>query len=533
MNKAMNNFLQLTQENRLYSTSYVIVLLLFCFNNAKANYFSKNLINSNHKCQCQVAKERKELKANDPKKLTVEYYSVDTKGDTILLKNYEKNEKLRTKYQGHKIFRLVSKNGLPFSGITLKGNYNNSDLISMPGCYKTISNIRNGEIILTEIYYPNGKLKSKSKGKYSGIFSDLYLLYDYNGVLLKRVVQQPGIFFSMEILQEKGKFNGTSQIGLITQLIDSAYTFNRTIVIERTFALSGIDFSEINKPKVKNGQDEKLVIQNTANLNGETFNSRFICKFFDYQSIGQRKFNYNHLEHDPDTVFRLHVEYLEAGGIKTLGQYFMNARHGIWNYYHDDGTLKDVELYSEGRKQYSLHDDNALIYFHVLYDKANGEVLQYKNDWIPHFTKDSLFLYDFNQHSWHQHERKKFDILEFWEINYDIDRHKKFFRTYFRSRFKKENYDDGRAKSIGFVTDREERTGIWIDFSHDGDTVVICDYYYGKPNGIYRKYIKEVLVEKRDEIPEWRKDDPVFLLSIPYEFPIGLIFKRRNYWFRH
>lgn len=533
MNKVLNNFLQVIQVNRIYSTSYVIVLLLFSFNNAKANYFSRNLINSNHKCQCQVAQERKELKATDPKKLTVEYYFVDAKGDTILLKNYKKNEKLRTKYNGKKIFQLVSSKGRPFSGVTLKGNYNNSDLISMPGCYKTICNIKDGDILLTEIYYPNGKLKSKSKGKYSGIFSDLYLLYDYNGVLLKRVVQQPGIFFSMEILQEKGMFNGTSQRGLITQLIDSTYPFNKTIVIERTVDFSGVDFSEIKKPKVKSGQNEKLVIQSTAKLNGESFNSRFVCNFFDYRSIGQRKFNYNHNEHDPDTVFRLHVEYLDAGGIKSLGQYFMNKKHGIWNYYHDDGALKDVELYSEGRKHFSIHDDNALIYFHVLYDKANGEVLQYKNDWIPHFTKDSLFLFNFNQYVWQRHERRKYDILEFWEMNYDIDRHNQFFRTFFRSRFKKDNYEDSRAKSIGFVTDREERTGIWIDFSHDGDTVVISDYYYGKPNGIYRKYINEILVEKRDEIPEWRKDDPWFFLSIPYEFPKGRFFKRRNYWFRH
>jgi len=99
--------------------------------------------------------------------------------------------------------------------------------------------------------------------------------------------------------------------------------------------------------------------------------------------------------------------------------------------------------------------------------------------------------------------------------------------------YRNEYYDGGRTKAIGFVTDREERTGIWIDFSPYGDTVVICDYYNGKPNGIYRKYINEVLVEKRDEIPEWRKGDPWFFLSIPYEFHKGQFFKRRNYWFRH
>lgn len=484
--------------------------------------------------KCDGKNLRTESNAIHPKSLKVEYFAVNTAGDTVMVKNYKKNDLslvIAFSMLGYDtIIPLTAYKKKPFTGSTLFLLNEDGPNISMPGCYKVISTYKDGLPLYKYTYYPNGALMSMVKGINRGMASILRLNYDFNGVLLRRELHQPGIYFIHAREQFSGKFNTETRMGHQTRLIDTTYAYEEFYKIERTIAYIDVGFENF-MPVIRQQRAEDILVGKKYDEHGSHTFSSFRCQFFDYMGQEGRKFNYNATLHDPDTVFRLHIEYLDYGGIKTLGQYFMNQRHGIWNYYNDDGSLKDVELYSEGKKHYSLHDDNAFIYFHVLYDPNNGEVLQYKNDWVPDFNPDSTFHFNFNEYVWHRHERKKGGYLEFWATIHSLDKLSPFFKEYFRSLHRKTFYSDGRAKAIGFVTDKEEKTGVWIEFSHCGDTVIIYDKYYGMDNGLYRKYIKGELIVKRDEIPESRKKDPSFFRTLKQNY--GPSVKRRAYWFRH
>jgi hypothetical protein len=498
----------------------------------------------NNKSSFQIKKEERYCKADslkavhnavDPKLLKSEYFAINRTGDTVRV-DFKKNKQV----QNHNfnivgydtLMPLVSYKGKPFTGKALFVNYYQDDpKYLMSGCYITIKTVYRGLPEFTDTYFPNGKLKSRVKGFNMGIFSKYKAEYDYAGNLLYYDCQQVGVYFGYKIAQTRSKYKSKIATGSVLLAIDSSQEFTANYVVEREIGFDGVHFDDDNKPRVGSSLLERIVIQNTFLGNGAFYRADLQCKFYDYLNEQPRYFEYLVNEYNPDTVLRLHIEYLDYGGIKTLGQYFMNQKHGIWNYYHDDGSLKDVELYESGRKQYILNDENAYIYFRALYDKESGEVKQYKNDWVPHVNRDSMFFYNFNRYTYYRHMNNKGGFLSFWSLSYYVNQHSNHLDKLIESFYRKDFYSDGRAKAIGFVTDKEERTGIWIDFSHDGDTVVICDYYYGKPNGIYRKYINEVLVEKRDEIPEWRNNDPYFYNSVNRRFDPPL--KRRNYWFRH
>lgn len=513
------------------SIATIFLLLVSC--NPKNKFAFSMDKKTEHLCKADSLKTVHN--AINPKLLKSEYFAINKTGDTIRV-DYKKSKD----GQNHNfnivgydtVMPLVSYKGKPFTGKALIVNYYQDDpKYLMPGCYITIKSVYRGLPQFTDTYFPNGKLKSRVKGFNMGVFSKYKAEYDYEGNLLYYDCQQTGVYFGYKISQPKSKYKSKTATGSVLLAIDSTQEYSANYVIERVIGFDGIDFDENNKPRVGRSLLERIVIQNTFLGNGEFYRADLQSKFYDYLNEHPRYFEYLVTEHNPDTVLRLHIEYLDYGGIKTLGQYFMNQKHGVWNYYHDDGSLKDVELYESGRKQYCLFDENAFVYFHALYDKETGEVLQYKNDWVPHINRDSMFFHDFNRYTYHRHERKRGGFWSFWSLNYNVDNSGRIINILLESYYRLVVHSDGRTKSIGFVTEREERTGIWIDFSHNGDTVVICDYYYGDPNGIYRKYINEVLVEKRDEIPEWRNKDPYFYNSVNRRFDPPL--KRRNYWFRH
>jgi len=525
------------------------VLLLFllslfcssCFtsNNKKSPYQKKR-----DDSRCNGKLMRKEYNAIHPRELKVVYYVVNQVGDTVQTDYTIKDlgDMVGFKFFGFDtIIPKSTYKGKPFTGTTVHLTLERSEREPLQGCYKHVKTYKDGILLFSETYYPNGQLKEIVKGKNKGILSEMTIKYDMNGRVVKHKCHQPGLYFTTERSQEKTEFNTMGALGFEMRLIDTTLGFKENFIVERRVRNENIKFDVIDYGNrnfqpihfINYTKYEKLVYQKYYDNTGRLYSSDFSINFYDYLKGGERSWSNVRNDEFPDSIFRLHIEFLDYGGIKTLGQYFLDLRHGIWNYYNDDGTLKDVELYESGRKHFSLHDENAFIFFHVLYNRATGEVLQYKNDWVPHINQDSMFLYDFNQHSFYRHEKNNYNSLRRWSLTHGIFNNSEKLDKLFHSMYKIELYPDGRTKSIGFVTDKEERTGIWIDFSHDGDTVVICDYYYGKPNGIYRKYINEVLVEKRDEIPEWRKNDPRFFLSIPYSHTKSQFFKRRNYWFRH
>lgn len=485
--------------------------------------------------KCDGETYRNNHHAIHPGLLKTEYYAVNLNGDTIEIEYKKKklNDILRYGILGYDtIIPLHTYKGKPFHGTTILFYYEYDEGNPISGCYRNQRTYANGRPVFSETYYPNGQLCSRTKGIFRGISSEVRINYDKNGRLLERQCKQAGLYFVNYVIQENSEYNGMGVLGYQMKLLDTTKAFEEVFVIERIVRNTGLERIQ-DKVFISNNTLEKIVFSNYLNNSGQTKLTSFQLSFYDYAGVQARSFSFARNKYNSDTVFRLHIEYLNYGGIKTLGQYFMNKKHGIWNYYHDDGTLKDVELYSEGRKHYSLHDENAYIYYHVLYDSTNGEVLQYKNDWIPDINPDSTFLYEFNQYEWSRHQRENRDFLNIWNINPNINKFNYLITDFIRSSLRKMFYADGRTKSIGFVTDKGEKTGVWIDFSHQGDTVSICDYYYGKPNGMYRKYINEVLVEKRDEIPDLRKDDPLFFHSIPYSTNKRKFFKRRAYWLRH
>lgn len=519
----------------------VVLILMFltsCFtsNNKKS---PRQLKREDGKCDGKVL--RKEMGAVHPSSLTTKYFVVDNNGDSIEIdvKIRDMSDQLRFTLFGYDNSIPVKyhkgKKGKRFTGMTINLLFENDKHNPMPGCYKVVNTFENGLPLYRFVYYPNGQLKLKIKGINKGMASTLQEHYDYNGELLRRELHQAGLYFVNVKEQKQGTFNVETRRGQTTRLIEKNLPYSELYVIERITAYQRISWKFKNEnylPYVADSRLEHLILQKSYAENNHHVHSHFSCTFFDYLFERKRMFNYETKDSDPDTVFRLHIEYLDYGGIKTLGQYFMNLRHGIWNYYNNDGSLKDVELYSEGRRHFSLHDDNAFVYFHVLYDKEKGEVLQYKNDWIPHFRPDSMFLFNYNDYVWHHHERKKGSSFEYWPIQESLDISNKLnFRNYMRTFHRKEHFNDGRIKSIGFVSDKGLKIGVWIDFSHCGDTVTIYDKYYGEDNGIFRKYIKSELVENRNEIPISRLNDQYFYTVLPIQHEVKK-YIRRNYWFR-
>lgn len=357
------------------------------------------------------------------------YFTINDKGDTVQVE-YRRSKDLGSAL-GYGFFGFGDTipikiyKGKKFTGNTLVLVYDDDRYNPMPGCYKNITTYEDGLLLMAEIYYPNGQLKYRRKGINKGMMSEFTVEYDMNGRLLKRTANQIGLFFSNWQEQEKTAYNTQGYLGFVMRLIDTTLPFGEMTRIDRPTRNENRRLT-LNKSNqcvysIDNQINETVLYFNYYDSTGALDETAFQLCFYDYGGIDKRSFNYPRNEYNSDTVFRLHIEYLDYGGIKTLGQYFMNKKHGIWNYYHHDGSLKDVELYESGRKHYSLHDENAFIYFHALYDKETGEVLQYKNDWVPHINRDSMFLYDFNRYLYYRHEREKGGFLRFWSLSSYVD----------------------------------------------------------------------------------------------------------------
>lgn len=453
-------------------------------------------------CLAQVQDTDKFVKFD---KIKMVRFTVNSKGDTIAEK---KGYPVKLVYVEDSTMILHLYKGKRYTGkaiflTKIKNKKGEFSLVHPEGTYKAICEYQNGFRTSWAIYFPNGQLKERNVRIYKTtkqlkLVIELDERYDYKGNLLEKRIEQPGISYSDKVHQP---LNPTNQPQLLSG--DKVVLLDSTLWYSRTISSSSIsyfyDFDSLKLGFFNQREYEGFLIYYEYNKSDDLrfFSSSYrrpYLKEYLYPARPNRSPRHKHLTESvpTDMNVRPHLIFYENGFIKEIGQYCDSLREGKWFYYLEDGTLDKIESYSKGVPCYILYDKNGYVYFSVWVNLKTGKMLEYFNANLPDYENKPYMIsyreiYDttgnilyIDKH--HYAQRNKHPNSSERNIDENVT------QTYL-SRFTKLYYDNGQIKESGFYNIAEKKTGIWIDFSITGDTVVIQDYSNGVPVGIYSEYI--------------------------------------------
>ncbi|MFN3917626.1 MAG: hypothetical protein ACK4K0_07780 [Flavobacteriales bacterium] len=451
-------------------------------------------------CLAQVQDTDKFVKFD---KIKMVRFTVNSKGDTIAEK---KGYPVKLVYVEDSTMILHLYKGKRYTGkaiflTKIKNKKGEFSLVHPEGIYKAICEYQNGFRTSWAIYFPNGQLKERQVRIYKTtphlkLRIELDERYDYKGNLLEKRIEQPGISYSDKVHQP---LNPTNQPQLLSGdkvvLLDSTLWYSRTI--SSTSKSYFYDFDSLNL-MFNNYDNEGFIIKYEYNKSDDlrSFFSGYFRPYFKEYIYPTRPSGLpphrSQTESVPtDMNVRLHLIFYDNGFIKEIGQYCDSLREGKWCYYLEDGTLEKIESYSKGVPCYILYDKNGYVYFSVSIDPNTGKILEYFNANLPDYeNKPYMISYrEIYDTTGNILDTIKHHFAQLEKPNSGSRKIDENVTKAYLSRYTKLYYDNGQIKECGFYNIAREKTGIWIDFSITGDTVVIQDYSNGVPVGIYAEYI--------------------------------------------